>query len=342
MIKVPQISKDAYSNDQRRQDFNRDLKNWLLKYVNPSTEGDPAYVYIAYASDANGSDFSLTYDENLDYIGILNTTKPITPVAADFAGLWKKYSGDFDNSIALIGDVTASGITGTDIDVTLKDVNTNVGSFGGQNKTITVNVDSKGRILSVEEQTFNSGVDVFINLNDSFDSYVGRSKHVITINDDETGLDSEPTQNFEARDYTVLELESLELPAQIFEALEIDSVTTETKKYLSQQMVGGELVTEFSEVSGEQSTDISAFELLQPWRTGKNLYVEFVKTGDNITQINYWQDQTKVEKLFTKDITYTGSNITQTVITNEVTAQTLTVDITYTGDEITTITKTLS
>lgn len=57
-------------------------------------DGDNAYVYIAYASDANGTGFTLTFNPSLDYIAIkLTTTEIPTPVAADFAGLWKNYKG---------------------------------------------------------------------------------------------------------------------------------------------------------------------------------------------------------------------------------------------------------
>lgn len=52
------------------------------------------YTYIAYASDAIGTDFTTTFDPNLDYIAILLTTTELTPpVAGDFAGLWKNYKG---------------------------------------------------------------------------------------------------------------------------------------------------------------------------------------------------------------------------------------------------------
>lgn len=56
--------------------------------------GDSAYVYIAYASDASGTGFTLTFDANLDYIAILSTdTEILTPAVGDFAGLWKNYKG---------------------------------------------------------------------------------------------------------------------------------------------------------------------------------------------------------------------------------------------------------
>lgn len=57
--------------------------------------GDSAYVYIAYASDASGTGFTLTFNAALDYIAILATDTEIpSPAAGDFAGLWKKYKGE--------------------------------------------------------------------------------------------------------------------------------------------------------------------------------------------------------------------------------------------------------
>ena len=58
-------------------------------------EGKSSYSYIAYASDSSGSDFTMVFDENLDYIAIKTTTSPIvSPQASDFTGLWKNYKGE--------------------------------------------------------------------------------------------------------------------------------------------------------------------------------------------------------------------------------------------------------
>ena len=58
------------------------------------SNGTNAYVYIAYASDDQGTDFTLTFNAALDYIAIKHTTTAISsPVVTDFAGLWKNYKG---------------------------------------------------------------------------------------------------------------------------------------------------------------------------------------------------------------------------------------------------------
>jgi len=58
-------------------------------------DGDSSYVYIAYASDDAGTDFTMTFDPALDYIAILATdTEIASPAVGDFAGLWKNYKGE--------------------------------------------------------------------------------------------------------------------------------------------------------------------------------------------------------------------------------------------------------
>jgi hypothetical protein len=71
--------------------------NGLWKDISGATgtAGTNAYVYIGYASDSSGSNFSLTPSSTLNYIAVLSTsTYKDPPVQADFTGLWKKYKGD--------------------------------------------------------------------------------------------------------------------------------------------------------------------------------------------------------------------------------------------------------
>lgn len=71
--------------------------------------GDDAYVYIAYASDDIGTDFTLTFDAALNYIAIKTTTTAIvSPVASDFTGLWKNHKGS-------TGIQGIQGVAGLDI-----------------------------------------------------------------------------------------------------------------------------------------------------------------------------------------------------------------------------------
>jgi hypothetical protein len=62
--------------------------------------GQSVYPYIAYASDASGTGFSLTPGTNLNYIAILLSTTVIgSPSASNFTGLWKQY-GSTISSVA--------------------------------------------------------------------------------------------------------------------------------------------------------------------------------------------------------------------------------------------------
>jgi len=80
-----------------------------------------SYLYVAYASDANGGNFSLTPSSNLGYIAWLTTNTPITsPQASDFTGLWVSYQGTQGNPgqsayiyIAYADDASGIGFTTT-------------------------------------------------------------------------------------------------------------------------------------------------------------------------------------------------------------------------------------
>lgn len=93
---------------------------------------------------------------------------------------------------------------------------------------------------------------------------------------------------------------------------------------------------------GDQGIPGDDFELEMTRKPGMGSYMEYVLTGDKITQVNYWEDATKAIKLFTKDITYTGENPTTIITTDEVDGDVLTITIAYTGDTILNITKVLS
>jgi hypothetical protein len=102
-------------------------------------EGKSSYTYIAYASDSSGSNFTMVFDENLDYIAIKTTTVPITsPQASDFTGLWKNYKG-------IQGLPGKDGTDGTD------------GTDGASSYTyIAYASDSSGTDFTM---TFNSALD---------------------------------------------------------------------------------------------------------------------------------------------------------------------------------------
>ena len=58
------------------------------------SNGASAYVYVAYASDAIGTGFTMTFNAGLAYIAVKATASAISgPQASDFVGAWKCYQG---------------------------------------------------------------------------------------------------------------------------------------------------------------------------------------------------------------------------------------------------------
>lgn len=75
------------------------------------TDGVNAYLYIAYASDDQGTAFSLIHSDALKYIALLQSTTPIvSPIASMFAGKWHKYLGDDGQD----GEAGSDGADGLD------------------------------------------------------------------------------------------------------------------------------------------------------------------------------------------------------------------------------------
>jgi hypothetical protein len=73
------------------------------------------YLYIAYASDSSGTGFTLTFDDELDYIAVLPSGVAIpSPIASDFTGRWKNYRG----AQAFLYIAYASDDQGTDFTLT--------------------------------------------------------------------------------------------------------------------------------------------------------------------------------------------------------------------------------
>jgi hypothetical protein len=60
------------------------------------TNGTSAYLYMAWADDANGNGFTLTFDQDKDWIAYFVDVPGLTVVQSDFDNLWSKYQGDGD------------------------------------------------------------------------------------------------------------------------------------------------------------------------------------------------------------------------------------------------------
>jgi hypothetical protein len=61
------------------------------------------------------------------------------------------------------------------------------------------------------------------------------------------------------------------------------------------------------------------------------VYKEFTYTGENLTLINTWDNSDKDTFLVSTTLSYTGSNLTQKVVTNQVTDEVRTTTYAYSG-----------
>ena len=94
------------------------------------TDGDSAYVYIAYASDESGTDFTTDSSTGklLPYIAVLSTIVPIaTPSAEDFTGLWQYIIPVFGNYEAYRLTLPAAGSVAARCAAAVEGVNYPVG-----------------------------------------------------------------------------------------------------------------------------------------------------------------------------------------------------------------------
>jgi hypothetical protein len=68
-------------------------------------------------------------------------------------------------------------------------------------------------------------------------------------------------------------------------------------------------------------------------------YTEFSYSGTQLTQIDIWTNSGMGTKLFTRTFSYTGTNLTTAVTTDETTGQVYTRTFGYTGPQLSTVTE---
>lgn len=75
---------------------------------------DGDFIYLAYASASDGTGFTQTFNDALDYVAIRRSaTEIVTPVASDFAGLWHGWTGaDGKTIISGTAAPTTEGVDG--------------------------------------------------------------------------------------------------------------------------------------------------------------------------------------------------------------------------------------
>ena len=82
-----------------------------------------------------------------------------------------------------------------------------------------------------------------------------------------------------------------------------------------------------------------ALEMEMEFKTSfSDYYKEFTYTSDQLTNVGIWTDNTKVSKLFNKDLSYTSEQLTQTYLTRISDNAKLLKLFSYTGDNLTSVT----
>ena len=68
-------------------------EGWIEFEVVVAAAGTTNSLYVAYASDANGTNFSQAPSSALPFISFRVSSTPLTPVVTDFAGRWVRFQG---------------------------------------------------------------------------------------------------------------------------------------------------------------------------------------------------------------------------------------------------------
>jgi hypothetical protein len=147
------------------------------------SDGASSFVYIAYASDDTGTDFTTTFDSSLDHIAIKETTTAIgSPSSSDFTGLWKNYkgatgptgaqgpqgdpgtgSGDMQSSTYDPAGVAEQlvGLTAPQT-VTHKDLTSGTNTFPTFNQTTTGSAAKLTTARNIDGQSFDGSADITV------------------------------------------------------------------------------------------------------------------------------------------------------------------------------------
>jgi hypothetical protein len=95
-IFVAFVKNDAspYNKDERSNGKLTTFKHPKTPDGDDGADGQDVYIYHAWADDASGTGFTLTFNAAKKYTAIRTSTTILTPVVGDFAGLWAKYIGE--------------------------------------------------------------------------------------------------------------------------------------------------------------------------------------------------------------------------------------------------------
>jgi len=218
-------------------------------------DGDSAYVYIAYASDDSGTDFTTTFDPALDYIAILATYTEIpSPAVGDFAGLWKnlggsgsEYSWNVNSSQQIIGYLTepaniAVNVDGTGSvsesvaagDVVVTAINANGETTPADVPAFDVLTDSTQAVISWDDVDGATAYRVYDAATGNYTETTSLNIDYLTFSPATAG--SVPTENTAAIYQTPTEIENGDTVDIVGEGIDVETKVDEgdsTKKIVS-------------------------------------------------------------------------------------------------------------
>lgn len=319
-IRIPQLHKDSFKKDQLRQDFNKDLMECCKRLKNAvgtgsGEPGESAYVYIAYASDNLGTDFTLIFNASLDYIAILSTTTEIpSPNATHFTGLWKYYGGAVSAEEVVIVKETPTGL--------VNGINTDFVISQTANSADLIFLFVNG--VYHQDFTYNSGTRT---ITISFAPSVESDVYVHYFVAAEIGIPGPPGPQGEQGE------QGPAGPAGPQGEQGIQGIQGEP----GPQGIQGE-----QGIQGPPGDPLSAqnLEFATLRKATGNSYTEVTGSADAPTIVECWTDNTKMTKLFTRNITYTDGLPTLIVTTDEITSKVSTKTINY-STQIPTVTETV-
>jgi hypothetical protein len=128
----------------------------------------------------------------------------------------------------------------------------------------------------------------------------------------------------DAKPDTLLEL--TDTPSSYSDGYYLRSTTSGTEWASGATVSGSGAYTQSEKLAMELEMEFKAANLY--------CYKEYSYTGSNLTGVTIYTDNTKVTTLFTKTLSYSGTKLTQTVLTRITDAATLTKTYTYTGGKL--------
>jgi hypothetical protein len=120
------------------------------------------------------------------------------------------------------------------------------------------------------------------------------------------------------------------------------ATSTDHASLINREVANSHPSTAISHGDGTVNDSVTLFELEFARKTAYNSYMEYTLTGSDITQVDYWTDNGKLTKLFTRVLIYSSGNPTQVVTTDSINGKILTTTIAYTGSDISSVTKVIT